>query len=100
MILRAPEIEALDGGSAPMEPRDPRVVDGSPFPLDLKATSGPIEIPGLCGGGGGLLDSHGNTIASLWRRKHRKPKQRKLTIKDHRGMNGLPHGLICYSDTW
>jgi len=31
MMPRAPETEALHGGYAPIEPRDPRV-DGSPFP--------------------------------------------------------------------
>jgi len=31
MTFGAPETEALHGGYAPIEPRDPRV-DGSPFP--------------------------------------------------------------------
>jgi hypothetical protein len=35
---RAPETEALHGGYAPIEPRDPRV-DGSPMPLSSTATS-------------------------------------------------------------
>jgi hypothetical protein len=43
MMLRAPETEALDGGSALIEPRDPRV-DGSPVPLGSTATYEPIGI--------------------------------------------------------
>ncbi|MDT7889849.1 MAG: hypothetical protein RQ885_12870 [Desulfurococcales archaeon] len=44
MTFGAPETEALDGGSAPIEPRDLRV-DGSPIPLGSIATNEPIEIP-------------------------------------------------------
>jgi hypothetical protein len=44
MMFRAPEAEALDRGSAPIEPRDPRV-DGSTVPLGSTATGKPTEIP-------------------------------------------------------
>jgi hypothetical protein len=51
MMPRDPETEALDGGSASIEPRDPRV-DGSPVPLGSTATGEPIEIPRSLWGGG------------------------------------------------
>jgi hypothetical protein len=56
MMFRAPETEALDEGSAPIEPRDPKV-DGSLFPLGSTATN---ETTGL---------------KTLWIRKHSNTKQ-------------------------
>jgi hypothetical protein len=44
MTFGTPETEALHEGTAPIEPRDPRV-DGSPVPLGSTATYDPIEIP-------------------------------------------------------
>jgi len=44
-MLRAPEAEALDEGSAQKGWVLILDLDGSPIPLGLKATGEPIEIP-------------------------------------------------------
>jgi hypothetical protein len=44
MMPRAPEAEALDEGIT-QKGFGVSSLDGSPFPLGLKATSEPIEIP-------------------------------------------------------
>jgi hypothetical protein len=60
MTFGAPETEALRGGYAPIEPRDPRV-DGSPVPLGSTATS---ETTGL---------------ETLWIKKQSNIKQKNIS---------------------
>jgi len=60
MTFGAPETEALHGGYAPIEPRDPRV-DGSPMPLGSSATS---ETTGL---------------ETLWIKKQSNIKQKNIS---------------------
>jgi hypothetical protein len=72
MTFGAPETEALDGGSAPIEPRGPKV-DGSTVPLDSTATGEPIEIPRSLWRRWKSPDATGLKI--LWIEKHSNPKQ-------------------------
>ena len=75
---RAPEIEALHGGYAPIEPWDPRV-DGSPFPLGSTATHEPIGISISLWGRWKSPDATG--LETLWIKKQNNPKQ--INISDN-----------------
>jgi hypothetical protein len=83
MTFGAPKTEALDGGSALIEPRDPRV-DGSPVPLGSTATYEPIEIPRSLWGEVEVPRCH--RIKTLWIKKQNNPKQ--MNINNHRGTSG------------
>jgi hypothetical protein len=59
MMLRAPETEALYEGCAQKGFRVLGIaLDGSPFPLSLKSTHEPIEIPRSLWGRWKSLDDH------------------------------------------
>ncbi|MDT7890351.1 MAG: hypothetical protein RQ885_15425 [Desulfurococcales archaeon] len=49
-------------------------LDGSPFPLGLKSTHEPIEIPRSLWGRWKSLDDHRDAIETLWIKKHSNPK--------------------------
>ncbi|MDT7888777.1 MAG: hypothetical protein RQ885_07360 [Desulfurococcales archaeon] len=88
MMLRAPEAEALDGGSAPIEPRDPRV-DGSPVPLGSTAVNEPIGIWISLWGRWKSPDAIG--LKTLWIRKQSNTKQRNISDNQ----SGDKRVLIC-----
>ncbi len=96
-MLRAPETEALDEGSAQKGFGDPRV-DGSPMPLGSTATHEPIEIPRSLWGRWKSLDDHRDVITSLWIRKQSNTnKLISMTINDHRGQaDEESQSSICY----
>ena len=80
MMLRAPETEALDEGSAQKGFGDPSL-DGSPMPLGSTATHEPIGISISLWGRWKSLDDHRDAIASLWIKKQSNPKQ--MNINDN-----------------
>ena len=80
MMLRAPETEALDEGSA-QKGFGVSILDGSPVPLGSTATHEPIEIPRSLWGRWKSLDAHRDAIASLWIKKQNNPKQ--MNINDN-----------------
>jgi hypothetical protein len=82
-MLRAPETGALYEGYAQKGFGVPSI-DGSPIPLGSTATHEPIEIPGLCGGGGSPPMSQGcNNIPVDQEAKQPKTKenQHSMTIE-------------------
>jgi hypothetical protein len=91
MMPRDPETEALDGGSASIEPRDPRV-DGSPVPLGSTATGEPIEIPRSLWGRWRSPDAAGSKPCGS-RSKAIQNKLISVIINDHRGTSGMERQL-------
>ena len=80
MMLRAPETEALYEGSA-QKGFGVSILDGSPVPLGLTATSETIEIPRSLWGRWRSPDDHKEAIETLWIKKQSNPKQ--ININDH-----------------
>jgi hypothetical protein len=76
MTFGAPETEALDGGSASIEPRDPRI-DGSTVPLGSTATHETIGISKTLWGRWKSPD--GRRIKTLWIKKHSNLKQKNIS---------------------
>jgi hypothetical protein len=56
-------------------------LDGSPFPLGLKSTHEPIEIPRSLWGRWKSLDDHRDAIETLWIKRQNNPKQ--INISDN-----------------
>ncbi|MDT7890353.1 MAG: hypothetical protein RQ885_15435 [Desulfurococcales archaeon] len=56
-------------------------LDGSPFPLGLKSTHEPIEIPRSLWGRWKSLDDHRDIIETLWIKRQNNPKQ--INISDN-----------------
>jgi hypothetical protein len=83
MTFGAPKTEALDGGSAPIEPRDPRV-DRSPVPLGSTATNETTGVSKSLWGRWKSPDATG--LKTLWIKKQNNPKQKN--INNHRGTSG------------
>jgi hypothetical protein len=90
MTFGAPETEALDGGSASIEPRDPRI-DGSTVPLGPTATNETIGISKTLWGrwkppmaaGSKPCGSRSTAIQN---------KRISITINNHRGTSGFHQG--------
>jgi hypothetical protein len=75
MMLRAPDTEALYEGYA-QKGFGVSSLDGSSFPLGLKATSEPIEIPRSLWG---VETPDDYRIKALWIKKHNNPKQKNTS---------------------
>jgi hypothetical protein len=78
MTFGAPETGALDEGAA-QKCFGVLILDGSPVPLGLKATSEPIEIHRSLWGRWRSLDGHSDIITSLWIKKQSNPKQMNIS---------------------
>jgi hypothetical protein len=77
-MLRAPEVEALYGGYALIEPRDPRV-DGSTVLL-VGSTAFPRSLLGHIAREGEWGEvSRCHRIKTLWIKKQSSPKQKKIS---------------------
>jgi hypothetical protein len=61
-------------------------LDGSPFPLGLKSTHEPIEIPRSLWGRWKSLDDHRDAIETLWIKRQNNPKQ--INISDNQQPSG------------
>jgi hypothetical protein len=75
MTFGASETEALDGGSAPIEPRDPRV-DRSPMLLGSTTTYESTGIPISLWRRWRSPDATG--LKTLWVKKQGNPKQKNI----------------------
>ncbi|MFZ8823902.1 MAG: hypothetical protein ACO2O0_07120 [Desulfurococcales archaeon] len=88
----APEAEALDGGSAPIEPQDPRV-DGSSVPLGSTAINETTGVFKTLWGRWKSPDATG--LKTLWIGKRSNTKQRNISDNQQpSGTSGYASGSL------